>query len=110
MQYNQLNVRHRVLNRTLFSLEILPAQTLLGYLSLLAVSEVNLADVGGRLLIQAVDELGELQAVSSQQVLPALQVLGHLRPPLQRSGPSRQLLLPLPVDPQLQHTTQWAGR
>lgn len=62
---------------------------------------MNLADVGGGLLVQVVDELGELQAVSSQQVLPALQVLRHLRPAAQSFGESRQLLLSLPVDSQL---------
>lgn len=73
------------------------------------MSDVNLADVGGSLLIQVVDELGQFQAVSIQQVLPALQVLRHLRP-LQAFGQSRQLLLSLPVDSQLVQTKQWAGR
>lgn len=74
------------------------------------MSDVNLADVGGSLLIQVVDELGQFQAVSIQQVLPALQVLRHLRPPLQAFGQSRQLLLSLPVDSQLVQTKQWTGR
>lgn len=74
------------------------------------MSEVNLADVGSRLLIQVVDEFGEFQAVSSQQVLPALQVMRHLRPPIQSFAQSRQLLLSLPVDSQLAHTRKWAGR
>lgn len=74
------------------------------------MSDVNLADVGGSLLIHVVDELGQFQAVSIQQVLPALQVLRHLGPSLQAFGQSRQLLLSLPVDSQLVQTKQWAGR
>lgn len=47
-----------------------------------------LADVSSCLFVQVVDELRQLQVVSGQYFLPAVQVLGHIHPSVHTSGKS----------------------